>query len=599
MSGMSADQRVGRGAEKEFIHRRVVSTALGSDGPRSLDRESPSICGFFFIRPAPSVENFLAVTPVLIDVAGRMDGQVFRFVGDRKLESDAIGSRTMHWVALGVLLAFFLVFNLGGRGLNEPDEARYTNISRAMLAGSGDWWVPRMSGFAHFDKPPLVYWVTAASLKLWGDSETAARVPSLLGSVLALTGIGWTAWRLYGAVTAWWTVLFCGTLGQFFVLSRMLTPDMLLTGFTTLGVGFWAEARHRPGRGGWWWWGCALAFALAWWTKATAALVPLLGLAVGLKLTGDDAGWKALRPGRLLLFIAVAGSPWYLDLMLREPELRDFFLGRELAGRVVGHPDGRKGPFYYHLAFSLVGWLPWWPAALVLAFRERGRLLREIQLRRARAVPLEGWVVLTGLTVFSLLSSKLVTYTLPYAPWAALWCVRILGGLSEPRWTPSRLRFVVRCAAVFLLFYIAAGFVLPRIETRLGLGSSVRSVGVFLRDHHAGEVYVDRYFPSLEQYFGERVYYVKDQPPRQLTTDAGVCPGLGQSHFVTPNEAERRLMEQPGTDRWLIRYKGKSSSPLTRTLTQLPVVEEIRLGDFVLDHVAASPGVSSARREHR
>ena len=101
-----------------------------------------------------------------------------------------------------------------------------------------------MSDFAHYDKPPMVYWVTAISFKTFGKTEWAARIPSLLGALMALVGVGWAAWRLYGNITAWWAVLFCGTLGQFWVLARMLSPDMLLTGFVTLAIGFWAEQRH-------------------------------------------------------------------------------------------------------------------------------------------------------------------------------------------------------------------------------------------------------------------------------------------------------------------------------------------------------------------
>src|SRR6266496_266480 len=214
----------------------------------------------------------------------------------------ALSAWTARWWLLVLGLLALLLCNLGNRGLNEPDEGRYTNIAAAMLEPHGSWWEPRMSDFAHYDKPPLVYWVTAISFKAFGKNEWAARLPSLLGALMALAGVGWAAWRLYGNFIAWWAVLFCGTLVQFWVLARMLTPDMLLTGFTTLAVGFWAEERHRNSHGTWWW-GCALCFALAWWTKATAALVPLLGLTVAVLAGRDQVGRRALRPLRLLLLV--------------------------------------------------------------------------------------------------------------------------------------------------------------------------------------------------------------------------------------------------------------------------------------------------------
>ena len=164
---------------------------------------------------------------------------------------------------LGTGLLMLLSVNLGTRGLNEPDEGRYANIAHEMLAGGHGWWEPHMSGFAHFDKPPLVYWFTAGSFKVFGENEWAARLPCLLGALMTLVGLGWTAYRRHGEHVAWWSVLFCGTAGQFWLLARFLTPDMLLTGFCTLGVACWVEERHSGAQGRWWWAGVA-CWALGW-----------------------------------------------------------------------------------------------------------------------------------------------------------------------------------------------------------------------------------------------------------------------------------------------------------------------------------------------
>src|SRR2546426_12072993 len=59
-------------------------------------------------------------------------------------------------------------------GLWERDEGRYADVARGMLE-SGDFITPRINGAVFLDKPPLVYWVTAASLALWGSDEAGAR----------------------------------------------------------------------------------------------------------------------------------------------------------------------------------------------------------------------------------------------------------------------------------------------------------------------------------------------------------------------------------------------------------------------------------------
>src|ERR1044071_4836221 len=110
----------------------------------------------------------------------------------------ALSSWTARWWLLVVVLLALLLWNLGNRGLNEPDEGRYTNIAGEMLEPHHGWWEPRMSDFAHYDKPPLVYWATAISFKAFGKNEWAARLPSFLGALMALAGLAWAAGRLYG-----------------------------------------------------------------------------------------------------------------------------------------------------------------------------------------------------------------------------------------------------------------------------------------------------------------------------------------------------------------------------------------------------------------
>ena len=64
------------------------------------------------------------------------------------------------WIALlATTLALAL---LGGRGIWDPDEGRYTNVAMHML-DSGDWLNPRRSDeVGHWTKPPLTYWAIAS-----------------------------------------------------------------------------------------------------------------------------------------------------------------------------------------------------------------------------------------------------------------------------------------------------------------------------------------------------------------------------------------------------------------------------------------------------
>ncbi|MCY2924595.1 MAG: hypothetical protein NT031_04020 [Planctomycetota bacterium] len=83
----------------------------------------------------------------------------------------AAGGSNVPVMRLGVLLAalFVLIYivPLDARPMAVPDEARYGEIAREMVA-SGDWIVPRLDGIRFFGKPPLGYWAIAASIEAFG-----------------------------------------------------------------------------------------------------------------------------------------------------------------------------------------------------------------------------------------------------------------------------------------------------------------------------------------------------------------------------------------------------------------------------------------------
>ena len=87
------------------------------------------------------------------------------------------------WLILPPLLLY--VLHLGSVGFLITDEPRYASIGREM-ARSGDWITPRLNGFAWFEKPPLLYWMTAAANRVGLRDEWAARLPVALLSLAFL-----------------------------------------------------------------------------------------------------------------------------------------------------------------------------------------------------------------------------------------------------------------------------------------------------------------------------------------------------------------------------------------------------------------------------
>ena len=109
-------------------------------------------------------------------------------------ERRAGGARWLLWALLA--LGWFATIQL--RPLLDPDEGRYAQIPREMLA-SGDFVTPRFNDLKYFEKPPLQYWATAVMYAIFGFSEWTSRAWSvgLAFACLALV-FAWVQ-RLYGA----------------------------------------------------------------------------------------------------------------------------------------------------------------------------------------------------------------------------------------------------------------------------------------------------------------------------------------------------------------------------------------------------------------
>src|SRR6185312_7151178 len=94
------------------------------------------------------------------------------------------------WILLAILAAVTWFANLDVRKLQHPDEGRYAEIAREMVA-TGDYVTPRLNGIKYFEKPPLQYWLTAASFRAFELDEWTARLPSALSGFLTLVIVGY------------------------------------------------------------------------------------------------------------------------------------------------------------------------------------------------------------------------------------------------------------------------------------------------------------------------------------------------------------------------------------------------------------------------
>ncbi|MGE5176548.1 MAG: glycosyltransferase family 39 protein [Hyphomicrobiales bacterium] len=322
-------------------------------------------------------------------------------------------------IAAWAVAALALVLSCGYLGLIEPTETRYAEIGREML-GRGDWLIPHLNGIAHFHKPPLAYWASAAGMAVAGVNEWGARIGAALAggfllwctariarrhaSAIAMAAIGGASdeeahgVEARAGLTASVAPLLLASTALFFALSHQLASDIFLA--ACVG-GFYAAYLAPEGRGRLW---LFVALGAGFMAKGPVVFVhtiaPLLVLALirrsrtPIRPLGSGLGW---------LLFAVIALPWYVIAAARTPGLLPYFLGNQIWERYATTLHRRSGPWWYFLPIVLAGALPWTIAAFT-------------NVRRALRAPLGpllfAWLVVPVL-FFSTSGSKLPAYVLP------------------------------------------------------------------------------------------------------------------------------------------------------------------------------------------
>ena len=141
---------------------------------------------------------------------------------------------------LTILLAAFIaaVWFAGPhlRTLTEPDEGRYAEIPREMLA-TGDWITPHLDGIPYLEKPPLQYWATAVAYRVLGESAWVSRLWTAGLGFLGLGTVYFLAKRLFGVLAARFASLILASCPLYVVLGQISVLDMGLAFFLTCALG--------------------------------------------------------------------------------------------------------------------------------------------------------------------------------------------------------------------------------------------------------------------------------------------------------------------------------------------------------------------------
>jgi 4-amino-4-deoxy-L-arabinose transferase-like glycosyltransferase len=328
------------------------------------------------------------------------------------------------------ILGFVALLIAAGYALRDPwpaDEPRFAGLARDMVH-TGRWLIPYVGGDLYQDKPPLYFWLLAASYALLGSVRASFLLPSLLAGTATLLLVYDLGRRLHGRAAGLAAALLLASTLQFVIAVRGAQIDPTLLALSTWSL--YSLARHLLLGPAWRWYAAgAFAAGLGVITKGVGFL-PLLAIAVWFALRRvGAAGLAPIRPGdagrfggrwwlALPAFLGAIAC-WGLPMLWRvatsdEPGLVQYRNELLLEQTVTRYADSwhHVKPWYYFLVEVVpVLWLP----ASLLLFWLVPLWRADWRTRRGAVLLMLGWVLIV-LLFFSASPGKRGIYLMPALP---------------------------------------------------------------------------------------------------------------------------------------------------------------------------------------
>jgi 4-amino-4-deoxy-L-arabinose transferase-like glycosyltransferase len=329
--------------------------------------------------------------------------------------------------------------------LIDIDATQYAAISKEMVL-NGSFLEVFYRGNDYLDKPPMLFWTSALSFKVFGINQFAYRLPSFLISLVGIYSVYRFCIIFYNQQIAIYAVLIVANCQAYYLMQHDVRTDCMLTGFVMFS--FWQFAAYMSTKKLKHLLYFSVTVSLAMMTKGPIGLMVII-IAFGSQFL-ITRSWHyifhwhyliAIGIIALLLFPMSWGLYQQFDLHpekfvygLQGPSGLRFFYWTQSFGRLTGESNWNNNPDALFLVHSFLwSFLPWsliFIPAFFWAIKEAYKNIKD-NLKTNDYISLCGFILV--FIFMSLSSYQLPHYTFVIHPLAAIILARYIYYLKKSK----------------------------------------------------------------------------------------------------------------------------------------------------------------------
>jgi hypothetical protein len=537
------------------------------------------------------------------------------------------------WIVLSLTALLYLI-NFSVNDIWTENESFYAESVREM-AEKGNYLEINYNYQPRFNKPPLTYWLIAASTKVFGMNAFAIRLPIVLLAFWTALLVWAMARMLYGEKTALLAFAMQAISIQFIAGKQYASPEIPLAFFFTLTLYFFLKGQLSANSR--YYQLAAVALGLTVLTKGYPYIIVIGGIITLYLLIESNFRWplffrklKELKPLSFMAIVALIGLSWIGLMYLQYGN--DFLtvLRRETVERALSRESNGVRELFFYPEVILWSFFPYSPLFVFAAFH----YLFTIRQREDIAFAFSWFLVM--LVIFTAAKGKIPTYFIQAHPALALLSAHFItrytpsGKLSTWLWNslfllPAAAGIVLSTAIIIIfnlpLFYhlITASALLLIIITALpqnnndGAGSGsvdLRYLQPFIGTFSALLIFTIAVLPELEEHrpvdrIGNAInsqHHIQKDIPLYLQNELIFNLPFYAERRVIPEALPEEIFQRKAPLLALVRSQdvpdSASSSVIWKGAIYRRRTSESRLLLFIESHLKAKKGDMSGFTEY-